>query len=157
MIIERHKLIGFKPIKRRVQKVTKIEPIKNGVYMSDSDCPYKVEPKTYDTVMAYCQMCHKRIDIPVVHDGATNTQFQLVSVPVTLSEKLDNYRAYCNNCGSTNIVEKQQKVTNFEVFTIKLDETREVEIIDCSNESSGTDDWYEDSTSSSGDGHPRKF
>ena len=157
MIVERHKLIGRLPVKRRVPKVTKIEPVKNGAYMADSDCPYKVEPNTYDTVMAYCQMCHKRIDIPVVHDGATNTQFQLVSVPVTLSEKLDNYRAYCNNCGSTNIVEKQQKVTNFEVFTIKLDETREVEIIDCSNESSGTDDWYEDSTSSSGDGHPRKF
>jgi len=40
------------------------------------------------------------------------------------------------------------------VFTIKLDETRAAEIID---KSSGTDDWYEGSTSSSGDGHPRKF
>ena len=103
---------------------------------------------TYDTVLAYCQRCYKRIDIPVVHDGATNTQFQLVSVPVTLSEKLDNYRAYCNNCGSTNIVEKQDKISSYEVFTIKLD---------CSNESSGTDDWYEDDSFSSGDGHPRKF
>ena len=116
--------------------------------MSDSDCPDKLEPKTYDTVMAYCQMCHKRIDIPVVHDGATNTQFQLVSVPVTLSEKLDNYRAYCNNCGSTNIVEKQDKISSYEVFTIKLD---------CSNTNEGTDSWYENDSSSSGDGHPRKF
>ena len=154
MIVERHKLIGRLPVKRRVPKVTKIEPIKNGAYMADSDCPYKVEPKTYDTVMAYCQMCHKRIDIPVVHDGATNTQFQLVSVPVTLSEKLNNYRAYCNNCGSTNIVEKQQKVTNFEVFTVRLDCSDSATILD---KSSGTDDWYEDSTSSGGDGHPRKF
>ena len=103
---------------------------------------------TYDTVLAYCQRCYKRIDIPVVHDEATNNQFQLVSVPVVLSEKLNNYKAYCNNCGSTNIIEKQDKVSSYEVFTIKLD---------CSNESSGTDDWYEDSTSSSGDGHPRKF
>jgi len=148
MIIERHKLIGQLPVKRRVPKVTKIEPVKNGVYMTDSDCPYKVEPNTYDTVMAYCQMCHKRIDIPIVHDEATNNQFQLVSVPKEFSNKLDNYKAYCNNCGSTNIIEKQDKVSNFEVFTIKLD---------CSNESSGTDDWYEGSTSSSGDGHPRKF
>ena len=116
--------------------------------MSDSDCPYKLEPNTYDTVLAYCQSCGNRMDIPIVHKEASNNQFQLVSVPVTLSEKLNNYRAYCNNCGSTNIVEKQQKVTNFEVFTIKLD---------CSNKSSGTDDWYEDSTFSGGDGHPRKF
>ena len=140
MIIERHKLIGRLPVKRRVPKVTKIEPVRNGVDMDSSN--------TYDTVMAYCQKCHKRIDIPVVHDGATNTQFQLVSVPVTLSEKLDNYRAYCNNCGSTNIIEKQDKISSYEVFTIKLD---------CSNTNEGTDSWYENDSSSSGDGHPRKF
>ena len=58
MIIEKHKLIGLMPVKRRVPKVTKIEPIKNGAYMND--CPYKLEPKTYDTVMAYCQSCGKR-------------------------------------------------------------------------------------------------
>ena len=116
--------------------------------MSDSDCPDKLEPKTYDTVLAYCQMCHKRIDIPVVHNEATNNQFQLVSVPVALSDKLNNYKAYCNNCGSTNIIEKQDKVSNFEVFTIKLD---------CSNMNEGMDSWYENDSSSSGDGHPRKF
>jgi len=148
MIIERHKLIGRLPVKRRVPKVTKIEPVKNGAYMTDSDCPYKVEPNTYDTVMAYCQSCGKRIDIPVVHNEATNTQFQLISVPVVLSDKLNNYKAYCNNCGSTNIIEKQNKVTNYEVFTVKLD---------CSNMKEGTDSWYENDSSSSGDGHPRKF
>ena len=116
--------------------------------MSDSDCPYKVEPKTYDTVLAYCQSCGNRMDIPIVHKDASNNQFQLVSVPVSLSDKLNNYKIDCINCGNTNIIEKQSKVANFEVFTIKLD---------CSNESSGTDDWYEGSTSSSGDGHPRKF
>ena len=140
MIIERHKLIGQLPVKRRVPKVTKIELTKNGVDMNGQDL--------YDTVMAYCQSCGKRIDIPVVHNEATNTQFQLVSVPVALSDKLNNYKAYCNNCGSTNIIEKQDKESSYEVFTIKLD---------CSNESSRTNDWYDGSTSSSGDGHPRKF
>ena len=148
MIVERHKLIGRLPVKRRVPKVTKIEPIKNGAYMADSDCPYKVEPKTYDTVMAYCQMCHKRIDIPVVHDEAANNQYQLVSVPIILSDKLDNYKVECINCGNTNIIEKQNKISNFEVFTIKLD---------CSNMNEGTDSWYKNESSSSGDGHPRKF
>ena len=166
MIIERHKLIGQIPIRRRVPKVTKIEPVKNGVYMSDSKCPYKLEPTKngvdmdgqdrmmgispdlYDTVMAYCQACGNRIDIPIIHDKATNNQFQLVSVPVEFSNKLDNYKVDCINCGSTNIIEKQDKVSSYEVFTIKLDS---------SNKSSGTDDWYEGSTSSSGDGHPRKF
>ena len=148
MIIERHKLIGSWPVKSRVQKVTKIEPIKNGDYMSDSDCPDKLEPAVYDTVMAYCQSCGNRMDIPIIHDKATNNQFQLVSVPVEFSNKLDNYKIDCINCGSTNIIEKQDKVSSYEVFTIKLD---------CSNKSSGTDDWYEGSTSSSGDGHPRKF
>jgi hypothetical protein len=52
------------------------------------------------------------------------------------------------DCGSTNIIEKQNKVTNFEVFTIKLD---------CSNMNEGMDSWYENDSSSSGDGHPRKF
>ena len=148
MIIERHKLIGQLPVKRRVSKVTKIEPIKNGAYMTDSDCPYKVEPKTYDTVMAYCQSCGNRMDIPIVHDKATNNQFQLMSVPVEFSNKLDNYKIDCINCGSTNIIEKQDKISSYEVFTIKLD---------CSEMSSGTDDWYEDDSFSSGDGHPRKF
>ena len=84
------------------------------------------------------------MDIPIVHEGATNNQFQLVSVPVEFSNKLDNYKIDCINCGSANIIEKQDKISSYEVFTIKL-------------ESSGTDDWYEDSTSSGGDGHPRKF
>ena len=147
MIIERHKLIGQMPVKRRVPKVTKIEPTKNGAYMNDSNCPDKLEPKTYDIVFAYCQSCGKRIDIPVVHDKATNNQFQLVSIPVELSDKLDNYKVYCKNCGNTNIIEKQDKVSKFDVFTIKLD----------TSIGSGTDDWYEDFSSSSGDGHPRKF
>ena len=146
MIIERHKLIGRLPVKRRVPKVTKIEPVRNGVDMDSSN--------TYDTVLAYCQRCYKRIDIPVVHDEATNNQFQLVSVPVALSDKLNNYKAYCNNCGSTNIIEKQDKISSYEVFTIKLDCSDSATILD---NSSGTDDWYEGSTSSSGDGHPRKF
>ena len=148
MIIERHKLIGRLPVKRRVSKVTKIEPIKNGAYMDESKCPDKLEPAVYDTVLAYCQSCGNRMDIPIVHDKATNNQFQLVSVPVEFSNKLDNYKVDCINCGSTNIIEKQDKISSYEVFTIKLD---------CSNESSGTDDWYEDDSFSSGDGHPRKF
>ena len=148
MIIERHKLTGSWPVKSRVQKVTKIEPIKNGAYMDESKCPDKLEPAVYDTVLAYCQSCGNRMDIPIIHDKETNNQFQLVSVPVEFSDKLDNYKVDCINCGSTNIIEKQDKISSYEVFTIKLD---------CSNESSGTDDWYEGSTSSSGDGHPRKF
>ena len=148
MIIERHKLIGRLPVKRRVSKVTKIEPIKNGAYMDESKCPDKLEPAVYDTVLAYCQSCGNRMDIPIVHDEATNNQFQLVGVPVEFGDKLNNYKIDCINCGSTNIIEKQDKISSYEVFTIKLD---------CSNESSGTDDWYEGSTSSSGDGHPRKF
>ncbi len=154
MIIERHRLIGQLPIKRRVSKVTKIEPARNGANMDGQNRMMGLSPDMYDTVMAYCQKCHKRIDIPIVHDKATNNQFQLVSVPVEFSNKLNKYKAYCNHCGSTNIIEKQEKISSYEVFTIKLDEARAVEIID---KSSGTDDWYEDSTSSGGDGHPRKF
>ena len=44
MIIERHKLTGSWPVKSQVQKVTKIEPIKNGAYMDESKCPDKLEP-----------------------------------------------------------------------------------------------------------------
>ena len=154
MIIERHRLIGQLPIKRRVPKVTKLEPTKNGVDMDGQDRMMGISPDLYDTVLAYCQRCGKRMDIPIVHDKATNNQFQLVSVPVEFSNKLDNYKIDCINCGNTNIIEKQQKVTNFEVFTVRLDCSDSATILD---KSSGTDDWYEDFTSSSGDGHPRKF
>ena len=148
MIIERHKLIGSWPVKSRVQKVTKIEPIKNGDYMSDSDCPDKLEPAVYDTVLAYCQSCGNRMDIPIVHDEATNHQFQLISIPKEISHKLENYKAYCNMCGKTNIIERQNHVNRYEVFTVKLD---------CSNMNEGMDSWYKNDSSSSGDGHPRKF
>jgi len=145
MIIERHKLTGSWPVKsRRVQKVTKIEPIKNGAYMDESKCPDKLEPAVYDTVLAYCQSCGNRMDIPIVHDTATNNLFQLISIPKEIAHKLENYKIDCINCGSTNIIEKQDKKSSYEVITIKLERT-------------GTDDWYEDSTSSGGDGHPRKF
>jgi hypothetical protein len=61
---------------------------------------------------------------------------------------LDNCKAFCNNCGKTNIIERQNKVKDYEVFTVKLD---------CSNMDVGTDSWYENDSSSNGDGHPRKF
>ena len=154
MIIERHRLTGSWPVKSRVQKVTKIEPIKNGAYMDESKCPDKLEPAVYDTVLAYCQSCGNRMDIPIVHDEATNHQFQLISIPKEIAHKLENYKIECINCGSTNIIERQNHVNRYEVFTIKLDCSDSATILD---ESSGTDDWYEGSTSSSGDGHPRKF
>ena len=117
--------------------------------MSDSDCPNKLEPQqTYDTVLAYCQGCHGRIDIPVVHDKATNSQFQLISIPKEIAYKLENYKVHCNKCERTNIIERQNYVNRYEVFTIKLD---------CSNINEGTDSWYKNESSSSGDGHPRKF
>ena len=154
MIIERHRLTGSWPVKSRVQKVTKIEPIKNGAYMDESKCPDKLEPAVYDTVLAYCQSCGNRMDIPIVHDTATNNQFQLISIPKEIAHKLENYKIECINCGSTNIIERQNHVNRYEVFTIKLDCSDSATILD---KSSGTDDWYEGSTSSSGDGHPRKF
>ena len=148
MIIERHRLTGSWPVKSRVQKVTKIEPIKNGAYMDESKCPDKLEPAVYDTVLAYCQSCGNRMDIPIVHDEATNHQFQLISVPKEIAHKLENYKIDCINCGSTNIIERQNHVNRYEVFTVKLD---------CSNMNEGMDSWYKNDSSSSGDGHPRKF
>ena len=125
-----------------------IDSIKNGAYMNDGKCPYKVEPHIYDTVMVYCQSCQERIDIPVVHNKATNNEYQLKNIPIFLSDKLEQYRASCKNCGSINIIEKQNKIANFDVFTIKLD---------CSNMNAGMDSWYENDSLSGGDGHPRKF
>ena len=148
MIIERHKLIGRMPIKRRVPKVTKIEPLNNGAYMNDSNCPDKLEPALYDTIITYCVSCNARIDIPVIHDNATNNYFQLVNVPDYVADEVHNQKVYCKKCRNTNLLEKQKQVTNLNVFTLKLD---------CSNMNPGTEDWYEDFSSSSGDGHPRKF
>ena len=148
MIIERHKLTGSWPIKRQVPKVTKIEPSNNGAHMNDSNCPDKLEPALYDTIITYCVSCKERIEFPVVHDKATNNSFQLVNVPDHIADEVHEQKIYCKQCRKTNLLEKQKKVTNLNVFTLKLD---------CSNTSSGTDDWYEDFSSSSGDGHPRKF
>ena len=149
MIIERHKLIGQMPIKRQVPKVTKTELVRNGIDMSDSDCPYKVEPThMYDTIITYCVSCQERIDIPVVHDKATNNHYQLVNIPDHLADEVHDQKVYCTHCRSTNLLEKQKKVSNLNVFTLKLD---------CSHMSSGTDYWYEDFSSSGEDGHPRKF
>ena len=149
MIIERHKLIGQMPIKRQVPKVTKTELVRNGIDMSDSDCPYKVEPThMYDTIITYCVSCQERIDIPVVHDKATNNHYQLVNIPDHLADEVHDQKVYCTYCRSTNLLEKQKKVSNLNVFTLRLD---------CSHMGSGTDYWYEDFSSSGEDGHPRKF
>ena len=149
MIIEKHKLIGQMPIKRQVPKVTKTELIRNGIDMSDSDCPYKVEPThMYDTIITYCVSCQERIDIPVVHDKATNNHYQLVNIPDHVADEVHDQKVYCKQCRRTNLLEKQKQVSNLNVFTLKLD---------CSNMSSGTDYWYEDFSSSGEDGHPRKF
>ena len=148
MIIERHKLIGFWPVKRQVPKVTKIEPTNNGVNMDDSNCPDKLEPALYDTIITYCVSCKARIDIPIIHDNASNNYYQLVNIPDHIADEVHNQKVYCKQCRNTNLLEKQKKVSNLNVFTLKLD---------CSDMNPGTDDWYEDFSSSSGDGHPRKF
>jgi len=148
MIIERHKLIGHMPIKRRVPKITKIEPSNNGADMDDSNCPDKLEPVLYDTIITYCVSCKTRIEFPVVHDKATNNSFQLVNIPDHVADEVYEQKIYCKQCRNTNLLEKQKQVTNLNVFTLKLD---------CSNMNPGTEDWYEDFSSSSGDGHPRKF
>ena len=136
------------PIKRRVPKVTKIEPLNNGADMDDSNCPDKLEPALYDTIITYCVSCKKRIEFPVVHDKATNNSFQLVNIPDHVADAVHDQKVYCKQCRRTNLLEKQKQVTNLNVFTLKLD---------CSNMNPGTEDWYEDFSSSGGDGHPRKF
>ena len=148
MIIERHKLTGAWPVKRQVPKVTKIEPTNNGANMDDSNCPDKLEPALYDTIITYCVSCKSRIEFPVVHDKATNNSFQLVNIPDHVADEVHEQKIYCKQCRNTNLLEKQKQVTNLNVFTLKLD---------CSNMNPGTEDWYEDFSSSSGDGHPRKF
>ena len=148
MIIERHKLTGAWPVKRQVPKVTKIEPTNNGANMDDSNCPDKLEPALYDTIITYCVSCKSRIEFPVVHDKATNNSFQLVNIPDHVADAVHDQKVYCKQCRRTNLLEKQKQVTNLNVFTLKLD---------CSNMNPGTEDWYEDFSSSSGDGHPRKF
>ena len=148
MIIERHKLTGAWPVKRQVPKVTKIEPTNNGANMDDSNCPDKLEPALYDTIITYCVSCKSRIEFPVVHDKATNNSFQLVNIPDHVADEVHEQKIYCKQCRNTNLLEKQKQVTNLNGFTLKLD---------CSNMNPGTEDWYEDFSSSSGDGHPRKF
>ena len=148
MIIERHRLTGSWPVKRQVPKVTKIEPTNNGVNMDDSNCPDKLEPALYDTIITYCVSCKARIDIPIIHDNASNNYYQLVNIPDFIADEVHNQKVYCKQCRNTNLLEKQKQVTNLNVFTLKLD---------CSNMNPGTEDWYEDFSSSSGDGHPRKF
>ena len=148
MIIERHRLTGSWPVKRQVPKVTKIEPTNNGVNMDDSNCPDKLEPALYDTIITYCVSCKARIDIPIIHDNASNNYYQLVNIPDFIADEVHNQKVYCKQCRNTNLLEKQKKVSNLNVFTLKLD---------CSDMNPGTDDWYEDFSSSSGDGHPRKF
>ena len=148
MIIERHKLTGAWPVKRQVPKVTKIEPTNNGANMDDSNCPDKLEPALYDTIITYCVSCKSRIDIPVVHDKATNNYYQLVNIPDHIADEVYDQKVYCKQCRNTNLLEKQKKVSNLNVFTLKLD---------CSDMNPGTEDWYEDFSSSGGDGHPRKF
>ena len=148
MIIERHKLTGAWPVKRQVPKVTKIEPTNNGANMDDSNCPDKLEPALYDTIITYCVSCKERIDLPVIHDNASNNYYQLVNIPDHVADAVHDQKIYCNQCRNTNLLEKQKQVSNLNVFTLKLD---------CSDMNPGTEDWYEDFSSSGGDGHPRKF
>ena len=116
--------------------------------MDDSNCPDKLEPALYDTIITYCVSCKARIDIPIIHDSASNNYYQLVNIPDHIADEVHNQKVYCKQCRNTNLLEKQKKVSNLNVFTLKLD---------CSDMNPGTDDWYEDFSSSSGDGHPRKF
>ena len=70
--------------------------------MSDSNCPDKLEPSIYDTILVYCQGCQERMDVPITHKEATNNQFQLMNIPSEIRHKLENYKVCCRSIRERN-------------------------------------------------------
>ena len=92
----------------------------------------------YDTIIFYCPICKEKNNVQVIHEKAENAYFQSTNIPTYVAVSIKSQKINCKKCSKTLVLGFGDIPVRQYNLTVKLD---------CSNDFTGMEGWYEDQIS----------
>ena len=89
----------------------------------------------YDTIIFYCPICKEKNNVQVIHGKAKNAFFQSTNIPSYVAVSIKSQKINCEKCSKTLVLGFGDIPVRQYNLTVKLD---------CSNDFTGMEGWYED-------------
>ena len=89
----------------------------------------------YDTIIFYCPICKEKNNVQVIHEKAKNAFFQSINIPAYVAVSIKRQKINCEKCSKTLVLGFGDIPVRQYNLTVKLD---------CSNDFTGMEGWYED-------------
>ena len=89
----------------------------------------------YDTIIFYCPICKEKNNVQVIHEKAKNAFFQSTNIPTYVAVSIKSQKINCEKCSKTLVLGFGDIPVRQYNLTVKLD---------CSNDFTGMEGWYED-------------
>jgi len=90
---------------------------------------------TYDTIRFYCPCCKEKNHIFVGHINASNNFFQSTNIPSLVASNIKPQRIKCKSCNRPLSINLEDIPVRQYNLLVRLD---------CSGQSGGMEEWYED-------------
>ena len=89
----------------------------------------------YDTIIFYCPICKEKNNVQVIHEKAKKAFFQSTNIPAYVAVSIKSQKINCEKCSKTLVLGFGDIPVRKYNLTVKLD---------CSNDYTGMEGWYED-------------
>ena len=89
----------------------------------------------YDTIIFYCPICKEKNNVQVIHEKAKKAFFQSTNIPAYVAVSIKSQKINCEKCSKTLVLGFGDIPVRKYNLTVKLD---------CSNDFTGMEGWYED-------------
>ena len=100
----------------------------------------------YDTIIFYCPICKEKNNVQVIHEKAKKAFFQSTNIPAYIAVSIESHwklypnqkyqqKINCEKCSKTLVLGFGDIPVRKYNLTVKLD---------CSNDYTGMEGWYED-------------
>ena len=92
----------------------------------------------YDIIIFYCPVCKEKNNVQVIHKKAKKAFFQSTNIPSYVAVSIKSQKINCKKCSKTLVLGFGDIPARQYNLTVKLD---------CSNDFTGMEGWYEDQIS----------
>ena len=89
----------------------------------------------YDIIIFYCPVCKEKNNVQVIHEKAKKAFFQSTNIPSYVAVSIKSQKINCEKCSKTLVLGFGDIPVRKYNLTVKLD---------CSNDYTGMEGWYED-------------
>ncbi len=89
----------------------------------------------YDTIIFYCPICKEKNNVQVIHEKAKKAFFQSTNIPAYVAVSIKSQKINCEKCSKTLVLGFGDIPVRQYNLTVK---------IDCSNDYTGMEGWYDD-------------